>query len=220
MTKKPNKSDLKRIVWFETIVKNINSMLKGKSVDEINDFFDIQDKILKHISVAETRELLLNQSKLLRTTATEMINKFHSIIKRIQNSPKKLEWKSIGEITLFFDEIDKDISTIPDMRMRQLLMQQCKNSKEKTLNYAPIDSIVTALNQVTKDYSLAWKTVKEINQYFDNIDTEIDKLPDSTLKDSLSLHSGGLRDMILFDLEMNEKISDFDLSFMDSTVQK
>jgi|SaaInlStandDraft_6_1057023.scaffolds.fasta_scaffold157550_2 hypothetical protein len=57
MTNKPTKSDLKRISKFEVTVKNINHLLKGKSIKEINIFFDEQDKILIFSFATSVNEL-------------------------------------------------------------------------------------------------------------------------------------------------------------------
>ncbi len=84
MQKEPNKQDLQTVALFEKTVKNINQFLKGKSAPEIDEFFDIQDKKIKAISIPALKDLLLEQSNVLRNSATSMTNKFDSIINRLE----------------------------------------------------------------------------------------------------------------------------------------
>ena len=134
MQKEPNKQDLQTVALFEKTVKNINQFLKGKSAPEIDEFFDIQDKKIKAISIPALKDLLLEQSNVLRNSATSMTNKFDSIINRLEECDTILIWKSPEQATQFFDEIDSDISMIPDQRIRHLLVQQSNYFRKLTLH--------------------------------------------------------------------------------------
>ncbi len=91
MTQKLNKTDARRLATFEKFVKNANHQLRKKSTKETNEIFDVQDKILSGISVAELRDKFLSISKDLRETTLSSLNNFDSIIANLQDCEKILE---------------------------------------------------------------------------------------------------------------------------------
>lgn len=180
MTNKPNKSDLKRLANFQKFVKNINPLLKGKSIEQINALFDEQDKILKYISDENLKEDALTTSKKLRDTAISMNENFHWSIDKILNSKELLKWKSLFEINSFFDEIDKDISKIPDMRKRQLIKQQSEYFRWRNCDESLIYSTQATLDKVQLNRKLAWNTIDEVKIFFENLNKDISKISDSS----------------------------------------
>jgi len=185
MNTKLKKTDNRRLLTFEKFVKNINSQLKWKSVNEISEIFDLQEKIIAWISVEELKIQLLNQVKELRNMSVWMTNKFDSIIDRLQNIDTLLDWKNIENSIEFFDEIDKDISKIPDQRMRQLLMKKSEYFRATKLDKILIVSVRKTLKLLDDNYKIAWDSEDEINHFFDSLSIQIKKIDNQTMVSSL-----------------------------------
>ena len=203
MQNKLSKSDQRRIDNFTNILKNANTLLKWKSVEEINAFFDEQDKILKYVNDTELREKALNGSKELRDTAISMTIKFKSSIDKMTNSKKILEWKSLNEVTDFFDKIDKDISAIPDMRMRHLLLQKSQYFRWRNCDDLFINSTQKTLDEVSNNSKLAWNNKDEIESFFDSINKDISKIWDKTIASMLLSYSDTLKSIAIQSIRFN-----------------
>lgn len=91
MAQKINKTDARRLATFEKFVKNANHQLRKKSAKETNEIFDMQDKILSGISVAELRDKFLAISKDLREEILLSLSNFDSIITNLQDCEKILK---------------------------------------------------------------------------------------------------------------------------------
>ena len=185
MNIKLKKTDTRRVLTFEKFVKNINSELKWKAINEISEIFDLQEKIIAWISVEELKIQLLNQVKELRNMSVWMTNKFDSIIDRLQNIDTLLDWKNIENSIEFFDEIDKDISKIPDQRMRQLLMKKSEYFRATKLDKILIVSVRKTLKLLDDNYKIAWDSEDEINHFFDSLSIQIKKIANQTMVSSL-----------------------------------
>lgn len=197
MSEKPTKSDLKRVAWFEKVVKNINQLLKNKSVEEINSFFDEQDKILKYISIENLKTKLLKNSKELRNTALNSSKNFDSIIEKLKNIDIYIRWKSIDELNIFFDEIDKSISSIPDLKMRQTLNKQSKEQKDRKIQHLLISDIEKTIDELSTNPKIAWNNPSQIDSFFSSLNKNIHKINDMSLKTHLLYYSNILKDNTL-----------------------
>jgi len=91
MNQKINKTDARRLATFEKFVKNANHQLRKKSTKEANEIFDMQDKTLSGISMAELRDKFLVISKDLREMTLLSLNNFDSIINNLKDCEKILE---------------------------------------------------------------------------------------------------------------------------------
>lgn len=198
---KLTKSDQIRISSFEKNIKNINQLLKWKKTWEINKFFDEQDEILKYISVEDIRENLLEVSSKLRIHAVATTEKFDSILNKLRNSDELLEWKKLNESKNFFDDVDKNISSLPDMRIRQLLMKQSKDIKARVLNNIRVSYVKELLKQVDKK---TFDSIDEINSYFEPIDLEAKELIDWDDKLHYTTLSKSKRDFITMRFECDK----------------
>ncbi len=176
MNKKLNRTDSRRIIIIEKFLKNANHQLRKKSIEEIKDIFEFQEKIIKGISDMETREFLLKEIITLKERAILSQSKFQDSIKNLENCEKLLKWKNLEEIRKFFDRVDKDISIIPDLKMRQLLLKQSDYWRKNVIENTEISSMEKRIEAIKNNHSLAWKTEDEINEFFDELDFDIFKM--------------------------------------------
>ena len=186
MQHKLNKTDSRRVATLEKFLKNANHLLKKKSLEEQNEIFDIQEKIIAGISNIEFRESLLKQFKELRGNASIAKKKFDSIIDNLMNCDKILAWKSLDETIQFFDEVDNDITYIPDQRMRHQLIKQSEYWKTSKLDESITSSISKILyTDLENNLKLAWDTKEKIEVFFNWLNTKIQKISDSDIRKNL-----------------------------------
>lgn len=176
MIKKLNKTDARRVATIEKFLKNANHQLRKKSLKEQEDILEFQEKIIKGISDDEYREWLLKMFIELKDTALLSKKKFDSSIKKLKNCEKLLKWKTLDEIKMFFDELDNDLSVIPDQKVRQTLLKQSEDFRKRQIEKLEVLSIEKRIENVENNHSLAWNTKDEINRFFDELDFDIFKM--------------------------------------------
>lgn len=177
-----NKSDIKRIEKIKIFLKNANLQLKSKSVEEIENIFNSQEKIINAITDLETKNNLLRQFIVLKNSVTYATNKFNNIIEKLIECEKLLDWKNKEEIILFFNKIDNDISIIPDMRMRHILIWQSNYWKTRRLDDYYINYTKNILDNVENDRKIAWNTIKEVENFFKILNNNISEISNTEIK--------------------------------------
>ena len=177
-----NKSDIKRIEKIKIFLKNANLQLKSKSVEEIENIFNSQEKIINAITDLETKNNLLRQFIVLKNSVTYATNKFNNIIEKLIECEKLLDWKNKEEIILFFNKIDNDISIILDMKMRHLLIWQSNYWKTRRLDDYYINYTKNILDNVENDRKITWNTIKEVENFFRTLNNDISEINNTEIK--------------------------------------
>lgn len=185
MPQKLSSADSRRVAIFERFVRNANHLLKKKSAKKINRIIDDQDGFLKWIKDLETRERLLTISKELRDTALYALNNFDEVMKNLKNCEQLLKWKTPQEITKFFNDIDKNISKFPDQRVKLMTKQNSSYWRTRWLDEYYINSSQKTLDMVSADKNIAWKTVKDVEDFFKPVLSDISKIENEEIRLSL-----------------------------------
>lgn len=179
---KLNKSDIKRVEKIKVFLKNVNLQLKSKSVEEIENIFNSQEKIINAIIDLEAKNYLLEKFIVLKSSIINTTYKFNNIIEKLTECEKLLGWKSKDDIILFFSEINNDISIIPDIRMRHILIWQSNYWKTRRLDDYYINYTKNILDNVEIDRKIAWNTIKEVKKFFKILNNEITEISNVEIK--------------------------------------
>ncbi len=195
-------ADSRRVVIFERFVRNANHLLKKKSAKQINKIIDDQVGFLRWIKDSETRDRLLTISKELRDTALDSLNNFDDVMKKLKNCEQLVKWKTPQEITKFFDNIDRNISKMPDQRVKLMTKQNSSYWRTRWLDEYYITSSKDKIDKVSTDKSIAWKTTKEVEAFFAPVLSDISKINNEEIRlglfDFAGFHKADAIQMIEF----------------------
>lgn len=132
-----SRHDLNRVNIFKNNILNANKMLYYASKQEVIDFFNSQDDLIKDIKDLELRNKLLAESKYVRVKALSNHEQHSSTLNRIRELTLNdgiYEWNSEKEVNDYFDLLDQNIEAMPtDKVSKDGLFELSKEYRQSSL---------------------------------------------------------------------------------------
>lgn len=192
-----NKNDSKIYLQVIDKINNINNIINKKTIDETIIFFDYMESLINWVNSKELRKILLTETKKLRTIVIQNKNLYQSIINRLEDVLVNWNCETLKEYENIFNSIENDINKLLVLRTRQMLQIQLNNVREIVLNNYALKLNSRLCQEVE------FKSVDEINIFYDSIDSEIEELENEDVKKLLMSFSENKKIMTINSLEFD-----------------
>ena len=132
-----SRHDLNRVNVFKNNILNANKMLYNTTKEEVIEFFNSQDDLIKDIKDIPLRNKLLAESKYIRVQALSNHQTHTSTIAELEKLTLNdgiYECNSEKEANQYFDLLNKGIENMPtDKTSKDELFKLSENYKNSTL---------------------------------------------------------------------------------------